>query len=267
MTFSLRSKSTRTTLFTLLAVCLFLFAATDAFAQRNVCYECKTINKADATNCKNCMLALNLCLDCNTENPADKDFCINCNAPLAEMRVLGRIASETREQLRLGQSERARIEKELMKIAHLLKQKPEDEEKLTYKRAMLLHRMNFFSREAETWREFISKFPESKKKSTANAYLSVALRKWGYLFYSQKNKTGAATLFEEATKANPMNHDAWNWLGRVRMEAGKTAEAKEAYLKSLEANPGDKTAIHFLKTLKATIPAELLKPRDADVQK
>ncbi len=265
MTISLRSR-------TKLLFCLLLLAAVclivpeSAFAQRNICYECKTINKADASRCQNCTLALNLCLDCNTENPADKDYCIKCNASLAEMRILGRIDPKTREELKLGQSERAKIEKELIKIGYLLEKKPEDEEKLLYKRAMLLHRMNFFSREAETWREFLQKFPESQKKSTAKAYLSVALRKWGYLFYSQKNKEGAITLFEEATQANPMNYDAWNWLGRAKMELGKNDEAKEAYLKSLEANPGDKNTIHFLRRLKATIPTELLKPR-ADEKK
>ncbi len=267
MTFSLRSKSHQTSLFLLFAVVMFLFSASNCFAQRNICYECKTINKADATNCKNCLLALNLCLDCNTENPADKDFCIKCNASLAEMRILGRIDTQTREELKLGQSERAKIDKELMKIGYLLEKNPEDEEKLLYKRAMLLHRMNFFSREAETWREFLKKFPESQKKSTANAYLSVALRKWGYLFFSQKNKAGATTLFTEATQANPMNHDAWNWLGRVKMEAGKRDEAIQAYTKSLEASPGDKTAIHFLRSLKASVPNELLKQKTTDAKK
>ncbi|HNX75521.1 MAG TPA: tetratricopeptide repeat protein [Candidatus Rifleibacterium sp.] len=264
MIISLRSESRKLSLLLMLVAVFCLCGVTDAFAQRNICYECKTINTADAARCKNCTLALNLCLDCGTENPADKDFCTGCNASLAEMRILGRIDPKTRKELRLGESERAKIEKELIKIGYLLEQKPDDEEKLLYKKAMLLHRMNFFSREAETWREFLRKFPESQKKSTANAYLSVALRKWGYLFFSQKNKEGAGTLFAEATQANPMNHDAWNWLGRVKMETGKTDEAKAAYLKSLEASPGDKTAINFLRQLKAEIPANLLNPRADD---
>ncbi len=255
MTSFLRSKPQQLRIFMLFAVLFCLFSSSSAFAQRNICYECKTINKADASICKSCTLALNLCLDCNTENPADRDYCSKCNASLAEMRILGRIDPKTREDLKLGQSERAKIEKELMKIGYLLEKNPEDEEKLLYKRAMLLHRMNFFSREAETWREFLTKFPESKKKSAANAYLSVALRKWGYLLFSQKNKEGATALFVEATQANPMNYDAWNWLGRVKMEAGQREEAKAAYMKSLEANPGEKTAIHFLRNLKAKIPA------------
>ncbi|HNW11192.1 MAG TPA: tetratricopeptide repeat protein, partial [Candidatus Rifleibacterium sp.] len=66
------------------------------------------------------------------------------------------------------------------------------------------------------------------------------------------------------TEANAMDAEAWSWLGRVKMEAGKNDEAKAAYLKSLEANPGDKVAINFLKRLKATIPAELLTPRADD---
>ena len=264
MTISLHSKTRHFCMFMLLAVFFCLCAGSSAFAQRNICYECKTINTADAASCKSCNLALNLCLDCNTENPADKDFCSKCNASLAEMRILGRIDPKTREELKLGQSERAKIEKELMKIGYLLDKKPEDEEKLIFKKAMLLHRMNFFSREAETWREFLKKFPETKKKSTANAYLAIALRKWGYLLYSQKNKDEAARLFVEATEANTMDAEAWSWLGRVKMETGKNDEAKAAYLKSLEANPGDKVAINFLRKLKATIPAGLLTPRADD---
>lgn len=247
-------------LLALLTVFLVFFAS-EAFAQRNICYECKAINAADAVKCKDCTLALNLCLDCSTENPADKDFCIKCNASLAEMRILGRIDAKTREELKLGQSERAKIDKELMKIGYLLEKNPEDTEKLLYKKAMLLHRQNFFSREAETWREFIKQFPDSKKKSTANAYLSVALRKWGFLFYNQKNREGAMALFAEATQANPMNSDAWNWLGRLKMEAGLKDEARAAYTKSLEATPGEKTALHFLRRLKANVPSELSTPK------
>lgn len=258
MTITRQYNFSRLRIFLMLTLAFFLFSATSAFAQRNVCYECKTINAADATNCKSCQLALNLCLDCDTENPADKDFCIKCNAPLAEMRILGTIDPETRKELRLGQSERAKIDKELMKIGYLLEKNPENAEKLIYKKAMLLHRMNFFSREAETWREFLKQYPESKKKSTANAYLSVALRKWGFLFFNQKNKDLAEALFQEAAQANPMNTEAWQWLGRVKMEAGKNDEAVGAYMKALEASPGDKNSIHFLKKLKAVIPAELL---------
>lgn len=237
-------------------------AATDLFAQRNICYDCKAINASDSYKCKDCSTALNLCLDCNTENIATADYCSKCNAPLAEMRVLGRIDAKTREELKLGKSDRAQIDKELMKIDYILAKQPERGEKLMYNRSKLLHRMGFHSREAESWREFLEKFPESPKKSVAKAYLSEALRKWGFLFFTQGNKESAMALFKEAVDANPMNTEAWQWVGRLNMESGKTNEAITAYMKGLEATPGDKTCIHFLRRFKADIPANLLVARE-----
>lgn len=246
----------------LVMLALFVMIINPAMAQRNVCDDCKTINQPKDVRCKNCQTPLNLCLDCGTENPADADYCSKCNAPLAEMRILGRIAPETRKELKLGQSERAKIDKELNKISYLLEKKPEQAEKLIYKRSMLLHRMEFFSREAESWREFLTRFPESKKKSIAKIYLADALRKWGYLFYNQKNMESAKNLFKEATEANPASSDAWQWLGRMYMESGNNKEAGDAYMKALEASPGDKTAIHFLKKLKVSIPSTLLQKKE-----
>ncbi|HAE40159.1 MAG TPA: hypothetical protein DCG57_16235 [Candidatus Riflebacteria bacterium] len=244
----------------LLLVLLVVAFAPQAFAQRNVCNECHAINQPDTIRCKDCMTPLNKCLDCGTENPADRDFCSKCNAPLAEMRVLGSIDAKTREDLKLGQSERAIIDKELMKIAYLLEKKPEQAEKLIYQRSRLLTRMEFHAREAQSWREFLEKFPDSKKKSSAKIYLSEALRKWAYLFYQQKELDSALTMLKEATEANPMSPEAWSWLGRVQLETGSRKEAGESYLKALEAKPGDRAAMHFLRQLRVDIPDHLRKP-------
>ncbi|EKD81917.1 MAG: hypothetical protein ACD_39C01570G0004 [uncultured bacterium] len=244
----------------LLIVLLFVAFAPQAFAQRNVCNECQAINQPDSIKCKDCLTPLNKCLDCETENPADLDFCSKCNAPLAEMRVLGSIDKQTRDDLKLGQSERAVIDKELMKIAYLLEKKPEQAEKLIYQRSRLLNRMEFHAREAESWREFLEKFPDSKKKSSARAFLSEALRKWAYLFYQQKELDSALATLKEATETNRMNPEAWSWLARIQYETGKKKEAGESYMKALEARPGDKTAMHFLRQLRVDIPDQLRKP-------
>ncbi len=262
MTFMPRFSTARLKLCVFFIALFCMFAASDLFAQRNICYECKAINASDSFKCKDCNIALNLCLDCNTENSANADYCSKCNAPLAEMRILGRIDAKTREDLKLGKSDRAQIDKELMKIAYLLEKEPERGEKLMYNRSKLLHRMDFHSREAESWREFLEKFPESPKKSVAKVYLSEALRKWGFLFFTQGNKESAMALFKEAVEENPMNTEAWQWVGRVNMEAGKYSEATAAYLKGLEATPGNSTCIHFLRKLKANIPANLLIARE-----
>ena len=68
----------------------------------------------------------------------------------------------------------------------------------------------------------------------------------GLPVYSQKNKDEAAQPFVEA-RSQRDGCRSLSWLCRVKMEAGKNDEAKAAYLKSLEANPGDKVAINFSK--------------------
>jgi len=243
----------------LLALTLIVVMLPQVFAQRNICSECHAVNEQDAIRCRDCTTPLNKCLDCNTENPANLDYCSKCNAPLAEMRILGSINEQTRDELKLGQSDRAVIDKELMKVAFLLEKEPEQAEKLIYQRSRLLNKMNFHAREAESWREFLQRFPDSKKKSTAKLYLSEALRKWAYLFYQQKNKERALELLKEATNTNYMNPEAWSWLGRIQYEAGNKKEAGESYLKSLEARPGDKTAMYFLRQLKVHVPEQLKK--------
>lgn len=243
----------------LFAVLLAMAIMSPVAAQRNICAECQAINQPESVKCKDCLTPLNKCLDCGTENPANRDYCSKCNAPLAEMRVLGKIDAKTREELKLGQSERAVIDKELLKIAYLLEQKPEQAEKLVYQRSRLLNRMEFHSREAESWREFLQKFPDSKKKSSAKIFLAEALRKWAYLFYQQKDLESALTMLQEAVETNSLNPHAWSWLGRIYNETGKKKEAGEAYLKALEAQPGDPNFIYFLRKLKVDIPDSLRK--------
>lgn len=262
MTFSCRFKLY--TVFFLLLVAAFAASTVTGQVQRNMCRDCQIVTELDATHCPECNAPLNLCLDCGTANPVNVDFCQKCNAPLAEMRVLNSIDADTREQLKLGRSERAELEKELMKINYLLEKSPENHEKLMFRKGKILHRMEFYSQEAILWREYLQHYPGTAKKSIIKIYLAEALRKWGYLFYRQKKIASATELISEATEVNPVNKEAWQWLGRLSMETGDKATAKQAYLKALEIEPGDKTSIHFLKKLKAEIPAELLhKPTQA----
>jgi len=235
------------------------FGIVNAQIQRNMCRECQAVTEPDATHCPECGEPLNLCLDCGTANPANVDFCQKCNAPLAEMRVLGSIDPDTRKELKLGRSERAELEKDLLKLNYLLEKNPEDKEKLLFRKGKILHRMEFFSQEALLWREYLQLFPQTSKKAFIQIYLSEALRKWGYLFYSQKKIASASELLGEATEVNPANKDAWQWLGRINMESNAREEARAAYLKALALEPGNPDIIHFLRKLKADIPTELLK--------
>jgi tetratricopeptide (TPR) repeat protein len=243
--------------FALLFAFLSLALVINASVQRNICRECQTITAIDATHCPNCNAPLNLCLDCGTANPVNEDYCINCNAPLAEMRVLGSIDEETRERLKLGKSTRAELEKELIKLNHLIEKQPEDLEKLMFKKGKILHRMKFYSRESIHWQDFLRLFPETSKKTFVQIYLSEALRKWGYLFYQQGKKKQACELFEQSATTNRANKKAWQWLGRTHMELKNMTAAKDAYLNALITEPGDKTSLHFLRKLGAKIPEDL----------
>lgn len=252
-------KSRQVLIFVGILLAFAFLGAANAQIQRNMCRECQAITEPDATHCPKCQAPLNLCLDCGTANPANVDFCQKCNAPLAEMRVLGSIDPETRKELKLGRSERAELEKELLKLNYLLEKNPENKEKLLFRKGKILHRMEFYSQEAILWREYLQLYPETAKKSFIQIYLSEALRKWGFLFYNQKKIASATELIGEATEVNPANKEAWQWLGRINMENNSPDEARAAYLKALTLEPGDRNIIHFLRKLKADIPAELLK--------
>jgi tetratricopeptide (TPR) repeat protein len=243
----------------LFAFILFAFSDLSAAIQRNFCRDCQIVTEVDAVRCPQCDAPLNLCLDCGHENPVNVDFCKECHAPLAEMRVLSSIDPETRKELKLGKSERAELEKELVKLNYLLEKNPENLEKLLFRKGKILHRMEFFSREAMVWKEYLRLFPDTSKKSFIRIYLSEALRKWGYLFYSQKKIASATELIAESTRVNEMNKEAWEWLGRLSMETKDLETAKEAYLKALQIEPGNKTSIHFLRKLGVKIPEELKK--------
>ncbi len=231
---------------------IFLLALTNSvFAYRNVCKDCNLIASEDARRCENCQKPFNKCLKCQHENPANIDFCEKCNTPLAEMRILGSINSDVREDLRLGESSRAKMDLEIQKLNHLLKLEPEKADIYLFRLAKLYQQMKFYAKECSAWQEYLEKFPNTDKKAIIEAYLSESLRKLAYLFYNQKNFASATASLEEATTRNPANAEAWRWLGRVSMETGDKEKAKDAYRKALQAEPDDKTSKHFLRKLGA----------------
>ncbi|MGM0598608.1 MAG: tetratricopeptide repeat protein [Candidatus Rifleibacteriota bacterium] len=229
---------------------------------RNFCHDCKILTKPDAVRCPQCDKPLNPCLECGYLNPVNLDFCEKCNLPLAEMRVLNSIDPETRKKLKLGKSDRAVLERELNKLNNLIEKNPENLERLLFRKGKILHMMEFHSREAMLWKEYLKLYPKTAKKSFIQIYLSEALRKWGYLFYKQQNKKQAAKLFIDATEANPLNSKAWQWLGRIKMEQNQNQQAANAYLEALKIEPGNNEIIHFLRKLKKPVPEKLLKSKN-----
>lgn len=240
------------------AVVLVLMSVTLlVYGQRNVCQKCKAIAPYDAVKCPNCGNPLNKCLDCGTENKANADFCVKCGAPLAEMRLLSTIASGTRHKLKLGKSPRALAEKEIARCEYLAKKNPENAEVYYFKKAKALHKMKFYVRESAAWQDFLTKFPATKKKGIAENFLSEALRKWGYLFYSQKKIKLAIEKFWAATEVNPKNPLAWEWLAIASLKSGDKERAVDAYMNALKADKGNREYIYQLKRLKVKIPPNL----------
>ena len=82
-----------------------------AWAFKNVCPSCHTlIDDMELSYCPECGRAINKCLNCDEINPAKNDNCSKCNASLAESRVSRTIEKDIRDDLRLGESPRAKIE-------------------------------------------------------------------------------------------------------------------------------------------------------------
>jgi hypothetical protein len=227
-------------------------------ALKNVCPNCGATAQLDQTHCAKCGRVLNKCLSCGTENKVAEDYCVTCFEPLAEMRILSTIASDVREELRLGASERAQLERELRKLEFQLEKDPANRKVYLYRRARIFRQMDFASREAQAWQEYLKEFPDTPKRRTIEAFLADALRKWGYLFYQQGQREEAMKRFKEAVAANPLCAEAWQWIGRLHSEAKEYQAAGDAYLEALKAKPGDKTSIHFLRGLKRPIPPHLL---------
>ncbi|MFZ2957829.1 MAG: tetratricopeptide repeat protein [Candidatus Ozemobacteraceae bacterium] len=247
--------------FLLFVLFAFLFSMScPVFALKNICPNCNTMADEKDSVCKKCSRPLNQCLDCGMQNIVTADACASCSADLAEMRVLGNIDPQVRDDLRLGQSDRAQLERALMRLDNLLEKQPEQAEMFLYRKAKTLQQLKFWPRAVEAWRMYLKRFPATSRKAKIDAYLSECFRQWGYLFYQQDQAELALEKFNAAVKANPMNAEAWRWVARVENEKNNKAKAADAYLEALKAEPGDKVTISFLKELKKPIPANLLKP-------
>lgn len=75
----------------------------------------------------------------------------------------------------------------------------------------------------------------------------------GYNLYTAGNRSGAETVFRQATQSSPSYAKAWSWLGRVQYEAGRYADAAQSYARAVELNPADSAAAHFLRLSRARL--------------
>lgn len=233
----------------IILVALLLMAGT-AFAFRNVCPVCKTVNDVELVFCGECHRAMNQCLDCGQLNPMKADVCASCSANLAEMRSLGKIDQKTREDLRLGMTERSQLLRQLGRIENKLRLKPENAEALMFRKAEIFLTLENWGRAINSHYEFQRAFPASTLIEQSNVSLSHALCKMGWMRYESGKTKQALEQFEEATVADPKSGNAWRLVGQMHLALDEPKEATVAYQKALALDPKDtvaKSALHMIK--------------------
>jgi tetratricopeptide (TPR) repeat protein len=228
-------------------VVVFAVVAVTGFGFQDQCKSCKMVAEPNDLICKNCGNYLNRCMICGQPNPVRNDSCEICCNPLVESRILSSIDPAVREELQLGKSPRAILDRENSRIRCFLRRTPDQEARLLFDLAMNLKRMKFFAREAEAWGKFLTKFPLAIEAGAARHFRSEAFQNWGYLFFLDGNLREAETKFRAAIKDDPQNTEALLWLGRVNLGAGRIPEARHALRAVLALDPGDNRANYLLK--------------------
>jgi len=195
-----------TVLFSLALVCDV------AWALKNVCPNCnKMIENLDLTACPFCGKIINKCLICGHVNPIRNDNCDNCNASLAESRVSRTIDKETRDDLQLGESPRAKIEVELGQIDDKAEKEGMTSE-LAARQIELLTQMGWWSKANTKASEFSSRFPDAHQNTQVAAYRVTALRHLGFIALEAKDKELATDYLKTALSIDPKDEKSQNLL-------------------------------------------------------
>lgn len=199
----------------------FLLAGNTAWALKNVCPDCKVvIENVEQTECPACGKVINKCLICGAINPIKNDNCMSCNASLAESRVLRTIDKETREDLRLGESDRAKIEVELGQIKD---QAAKDEltEEMAARQIELLTQMGWWSRANLKAIEYGEKFPEGAQKNLVGTCRVKCLRNLGFLAMEENDFELAVEYLKTALTIAPTDKKSTNLLKMSQDELKK----------------------------------------------
>ncbi len=204
----------------------FTMVVNVAFALKNVCPDCRlTVEDMELTACPACGKIINKCLICGVINPVKNDNCSSCNASLAESRVLRTIDKQTREELRLGESDRAKIEVELGQIKNIV-----EEDKLTAELAAreveLLTKMDWWSKANLKALEFTRKFPDAPQKNLVNKCRVKCLRTLGFLAMEDSEFELAITYLKAALEIAPEDKNAAHLLKMSLSEVNPPKEEK-----------------------------------------
>lgn len=197
-----------------------LFIGSTAWAIKNVCPDCNyMLEDMELKVCPNCGKIINKCLICGKVNPIKNDNCSECNASLAESRIMRTIDKNVRDRLRLGESDRAKIEVELGQIKDKIK-KGELTPDLAAREIELLTKMDWWSKANIKAIAFADKFPEAKQIALVKKCRVKSLRNLGYLAIEDDEYLIANEYLKTALELEPNDKKAASLL-KISQQATK----------------------------------------------
>ncbi|MBF0544280.1 MAG: hypothetical protein HQM08_07600 [Candidatus Riflebacteria bacterium] len=202
--------------FGILAIVVVLFSFSlvcdVVWALKNVCPECcKMVKDQDLTQCPFCGKVMNKCLICGQINPIKNDHCASCSASLAESRVSRTISRDIREELKLGESDRSKIEVELQQIEQKVLETGITPE-LVARQVELLTLMGWWSLANTTANTFSQQFPKAEQNARMSICRVIALRNLGFLALQENHNEIAIGYLKTALSIDPKDSKAQNLL-------------------------------------------------------
>ncbi|NLI77530.1 MAG: hypothetical protein GX442_13940 [Candidatus Riflebacteria bacterium] len=193
----------------------FLLLVDVAWALKNVCPRCGlVIANLELTTCIRCGKIVNKCMQCGTVNPIKNDHCSKCNASLAESRIQRTIATETRADLQLGESPRAKIDVELEQIRHKAEKDGLTAEQGA-RQVELLTAMGWWSQVNTAANDFTTRFPEAEETPDVAANRVIALRHLGFLAIEDGDLETAREFLQTGLALDPNDRRTKNLLKKI----------------------------------------------------
>ncbi len=197
------------------------FAGNAAWAIKNVCPDCNFLqNDMELTACPNCGKIINRCLICGTINPIKNDNCSECHASLAESRIMRTIDKDVREDMRLGESDRAKIDVELGQLKDRM-EKGEYTAELAAREIELLTKMDWWSKANLKSIEFAAKFSETKQNNLVKRCRVKSLRHLGFLAMEDNEYAMANEYLKTALEIDPNDKKSASLLKMSQNELKK----------------------------------------------
>jgi tetratricopeptide (TPR) repeat protein len=110
--------------------------------------------------------------------------------------------------------------------------------------AEIYSRTNFYARAWQAWQQYLAAGHGLDAQQTP-LYLAVA-EEYAWSFYERGDKARAAEIHMEVLDAVSFSKESRVWLGRIRMEQGRPADAIPYWEAVVEQDPDDDRARYFL---------------------